>query len=136
MEPKDALVEMKRACQALAGGLSWEWEGRFSAALAVIKDPDQHTVLPAVAAQLPHTWDAKSIRSAPRRLVALAGRFGGIHPGQQLLTVDPETDPLLFALWWPWGGGDTFSLRVTCLVESAEAEALEPLAALRACFGV
>ena len=136
MEPRDALVEMERACQALSGGLSWEWDGRFSAALTVVKDPNHHTLLPTVAAQLPHAWDAKSIRGAPRRIVALAGKFGGIHPGQQMLTTDPEADPLLLALWWPWGGGDTFSLRVTCLAETAEAAALEPLAALRACFGV
>jgi hypothetical protein len=53
-----------------------------------------------------------------------------------MLTRDPDDDPLLYAFWWPWGGNTTFSLRIACVARGDEAEALDPLAALRTSFGL
>jgi hypothetical protein len=134
--PKEVLAELEHACRALAEGLSWEWDGRFSVALAVTRDPEHHDVLARVATQFPFPWDAKSIRDAPERLVTLINGWGGLRPGQQMFTRDPGDDPLLYAVWWPWGGNTTFSLRVACDANGDEAAALDPLATLRSCFGV
>ena len=134
--PKDVLVELEQACRALAGDLSWEWDSRFSAALSVAHAPQHHDLLGSVAQQLPSPWDAASIREAPPRLVTLSQAWGGLRPGQQMFTRDPDDNPLLYAVWWPWGGDQTFSLRVTCAAGTEEAEALDPLSVLRACFGL
>jgi len=136
--PSDVLVDFERVCRALrAGGserLAWEWDDRFSAALAVARAPQHEALLALVAAELRSRWDAASLRGAPARIARLSRAWGGLRPGQLMLTRDPGEDPLLLGVWWPWGDGASFSLRVGCDAEGPEAAALDPRAVLRRCF--
>jgi hypothetical protein len=138
--PEVVLKEVEQTCRTLVerGGelLTWEWDDSFPAALCVVKSPRDQELLALVEELLPVHWDHESIRQAPRRILELSGARGGLRPGQKLLTTEPADDPLLFAAWWPWGGGTTFSLRVGCVAAGAAAEALQPEAVMRACLGV
>lgn len=138
--PEDVLANLEQVCRVLTEGgqdlLSWEWDGRFSAALAVAKDPQHHEVLALLASHFTFPWDTSNIDQAPERVVALGDSWGGLWPGQRIFTRDPEEDPLLYAVWWPWGGGGTFSLRITCDAHTAASAALNPLSVLRSSFGV
>jgi len=127
------MQDFQCACEALHGGelLRWEWDDRFRAALAAVKSPHHTEVLALLAAHLPTVWDHQSIRQASGPVVQLSRDWGGLRPGQLMYTLDPADDPLLFGVWWPWGGNTTFSLRVGCVVVSDAAGALEPLATLR-----
>lgn len=136
--PEVVVLDVENACRALkerASDLSWEWDSRLSAALAVARDPEHETLLALVETQLPISWDYRTIRNAPKRIADVSAAWGGLRHGQKMLTFDPSDDPLLFAAWWPWGGGMAFSLRVSCAIHAAEAAAMDPLTVLRDCFG-
>jgi len=135
--PEAVVQDLEQACRALAdSGLGWEWDSRFSAALAVVKDPQHHEVLDLVQAQLAAAWDYKSIRQAPGPVAELARAWGGLRPGQQMFTCDSPGALMLFAVWWPWGGDTTFSLRIGCVAEGAGAEGLDLPALIKRCFGL
>jgi hypothetical protein len=78
----------------------------------------------------PRGWTAKSLENAPADFQAIADRTGGLRAGQRLLGGDEMFAPKLFGLWWPWGGGETITLRIG--YEGADAELV---AAIRDLFG-
>ena len=126
------------AAQLVEGGrelLRWEWDGRFSAALAVVKAPGHEPVLELLARLFPFAWDSTSVARAPEPVRAVADDWG-LKAGQRLFTLDPGDDPLLFAAWWPWGNGNTFSVRVGCIADDEAAEKADPDAQLRRWFGL
>jgi hypothetical protein len=135
--PADIIQQVEEVCRALKArgdGLSWEWDGGFSAALAVAQAPQHTEVLTLLDELFTSSFDHTNIGKARGQVAPLSGQLGGLRPGQKMLSLDPEDDPLLFALWWPWGGGDRFSLRVGCNAESEAAQALDPVAVLKGCF--
>jgi hypothetical protein len=71
-------------------------------------------------------WTMKSIDAAPQALREMCDKTGGLREGQRLLA---GTQDSLFGLWWPWGNGQTITLRIG--FSSAEATPR-----LRALFGV
>jgi hypothetical protein len=118
------LGDVERVCRAMIdqgrGLLAWEWDSHFSAALSVTKDPQHHKVIEVIEGLFPSVWTHETIQQAPERIVDLCDSWGGLRPGQRLFTFDPSDDPLLFAAWWPWGGGKTFSLRIGCVTSFDE----------------
>jgi hypothetical protein len=81
----------------------------------------------------PRGWTVKSLENAPPDMQAIADRTGGLRSGQRLLAGDEMFAAKLFGLWWPWGGGDTITLRIG--VADAEPTG-ELVTAIRAMFGV
>lgn len=138
--PNEALAEAEAASVHLVDGsgklLSWEWDDRLSAALASVEAPNDRDVLELVGAVFSDSWEHEDLEQAPESVRALASDWGGLAPGQRLFALDPASDPLLFAAWWPWGNGTTFSLRVGCAARSAEAEETDAVAMLRGWFSV
>lgn len=132
------LVAVERVCQALIEQgrdlLVWEWDSRFSAALSVTKNPQHRKVITLLEELFPSVWTHENIQGAPERIVELSNDWGGLRPGQKMFTCDPSEDPLLFAAWWPWGSGTTFSLRISCITSSAGATSLDLLAQLKTYF--
>jgi hypothetical protein len=112
------LEKLVKRCNELP--VSWDWDGRFSAAVAVVEDPDHHALLERVEAVLPHHWDHQTIGDASAAVRAIADLTGGLRAGQRLFMLDPEGDPVLFAAWWPWGSGMVFSLRIACASRDPE----------------
>jgi hypothetical protein len=78
----------------------------------------------------PRGWTTKSLENAPPEMQAIADKTGGLRSGQRLLAGDAMFAPNLFGLWWPWGGGDTITLRIGL------ADAAEVMAQVRELFGV
>jgi hypothetical protein len=131
----DVIQQIETVCRELKerGGLSWEWDGGFSVALAVAQAPQHTEVLTLLDELFTSSHDDVSIREAPGQIASLSANLGGLRPGQKMLTLDSDDDPLLFALWWPWGGGERFSLRVGCHAVADEADATT---LLKGCFGL
>jgi hypothetical protein len=128
----DVLAAIEAVTARLTGAsLRWEWDDRFAAALAVVEAPADQAVLALVSQVFAAAWDAQTIQQAPDAARELASSWG-LQRSQRLFALDLDDDPLLFAAWWPWGSGTTFSLRVGCSAsDAAQGEAL-----LRAAFSL
>ncbi len=132
---------LEAPCRAIAEAtrdlLSWEFDPRFRAAMAAFPALDQHRVLTALEQGFEGHWNRKQLGQAPPRAVELAGKTGGLRDGQLLLATNAESDPILFGLWWPWGGGQTISIRVLFSARTLdEAQKAELLATFQGWFGL
>jgi hypothetical protein len=78
-------------------------------------------------------YTTATLNSATPELRELAARTGGLRAGQLLLVGGPVGGITAFGLWWPWGDGETISMRVGLLDIDA---AREPWRRLRDVFGV
>lgn len=111
----------------------WSWDGRFKTITASFPKDREPDARKSAMNVFPRGWTAKSLDAAPAEMRALADRTGGLRAGQRLLAGDELLAPTLFGLWWPWGGGETISLRIGILDLDAAAE---PLPSIRTLFGV
>jgi hypothetical protein len=131
------MTEVDAVLARLAEGtleLFWDFDSRFDTAVGRVSAPDDAPLLGLLDECFPHNWDHQSIDGAPDVTRAIADSAGGLRPGQRLWTLDPADSPLLYAAWWPWGSGTTFSLRVGCIAADAgEQQALTKK--IRSLFG-
>ncbi|MCX4026562.1 hypothetical protein H0A36_00165 [Endozoicomonas sp. SM1973] len=114
-ETQDSHLEniSKDLVQSLAeGGLSWEWDNRFNTALTAFSVSKQELVHQAVSKSLDTILDASSIETASEAVKNVSKSLGGVSPGQQLLISDPESGSFLYCAWWPWGNGESISIRI------------------------
>jgi hypothetical protein len=110
----------------------WSWDNRFR----TIASPFAHDLEPKARASAMHAfprgWTAKSLDAAPQALRALAERTGGLRAGQRLLAGDEISGAGLYGLWWPWGGGETITLRIGIVDLDV---AVDPFPRIRELFG-
>ena len=97
---------------AFQGVLSWQWESRFEVALAEFSLNDKDKVRAILERYLNIAWDSSSIGRAPDNVQKIASYLGGLRSGQLLFTSDPNQDVFIFGAWWPWGDGQTISIRI------------------------
>src|SRR3954465_10932122 len=93
----------------------WAWDGRFKTIVASFGADLEPKARASAMHAFPRGWTTKSLESAPPEFQALAQQTGGLRAGQRLLGGPDDLGALLFGLWWPWGGGDTVSLRIGVL---------------------
>lgn len=110
----------------------WTWDSRFSTVGAAFPLADEARVRTSAMYAFPRGWTTASIETAPPEFRALADKTGRLRANQRLLGGDPEIAPTLFGLWWPWGDGETITLRIGILDADP---ASEPLPRIRALFG-
>ena len=97
---------------AFQGVLSWQWESRFETALAEFSVDNKDKVRAILERYLNIAWDSSSIGRAPDNVQKIASDLGGLRSGQLLFTSDPNQDAFIFGAWWPWGDGQTISIRI------------------------
>ena len=93
-----------------AGG--WSWDGRLACVASAFGAEFEADARAATVLGLPDEWTPAGLATAPERLRTLAARFGDVRQGQLLFTGGPLEGLFAFGLWWPWGNGQTVSLRV------------------------
>jgi len=96
---------------------SWDWDGRFSVAVSAFSKDAVDKVMPIVKEHFSNEWDHTRIKQAEEKIKQLASDFGGIRAGQMLFTTENDNGMLMFGAWWPWGNGETISLRVGLLAD-------------------
>ena len=97
---------------AFQATLSWKWDSRFETVLAEFFVDNKDRVREILERYLSIAWDSSNIGKAPDVVRMIAGHLGGLRSEQLLFTSDPNQDALIFGAWWPWGDGNTISLRV------------------------
>ena len=134
----ETMVDLEAALERLAAGtreLTWDWDRRSSTAVGRVSAPEHLAVLTLLDDTFASCWDHQSIGAAPDVTRTIADGWGGLRPGQRLYTFDPDDAPLLFAAWWPWGSGTTFSVRFGCYLPPGADTQPAVDARVRAVFG-
>lgn len=90
----------------------WSWDSKLECVTSSFSMQFEPAARSAALIALPKQWTPTALAQAPARLRDLAERSGGIRSSQMILTDDEAGDYLSFGLWWPWGNGQTISLRV------------------------
>ena len=114
----------RKLMNAFQGVLSWEWEDRFEAVLAKIRVDKKDNVREILERHFIHVWDKANIDKASDTLQPVITQLGGLMAGQLLFTSDTEKDVFIFCAWWPWGDGETISVRIApaCCRKQSESE--------------
>lgn len=114
--PGAPMSPLEAPCRAIAsaaeGVLDWSFDARFRASNAVFEMADQEAVRAILERGFDAAWTSEDIAQAPPRASELAGKLGGLRPGQILFGANADSDPILFGMWWPWGNGASVSIRV------------------------
>jgi hypothetical protein len=111
----------------------WSWDNRLTCVTSSFSTQVEDAARLSAAQGLPVEWTPASLAKAPVRLRELATQYGDVRSGQLLLTAGNIEGLFAFGLWWPWGNGNTISLRVGLgFVDAAH----EPSQQLRDLFNV
>jgi len=109
-------LDLENVCReilnAFEGVVSWKWDSQFQTALAEFMVDNKDNVNAVLERYLSSNWDSTNIDNAPESVQVIISRFGGLRSGQLFFASDPNQDVFIFGVWWPWGDGDTISLRV------------------------
>ncbi len=125
----DALGKLKRAWPTRG----WTWDSRLGCVTSSFTVDQEPQARAAVADTMPAHYTQASIARAPRAIQEIVERAGGLRPSQLVLSLGPSAGLLVFGLWWPWGDGQTISLRVGL----ADVDPIkEPNGRFRELFGV
>lgn len=108
-----------------AADLAWEWDSRFKTALAQINIKEKNAIEAILENYLGTAWDSDTINTAPEKVQRILARLGGLMSGQLFYAVGLAERGIVFCAWWPWGNGQTISIRLgTDLEDSALLDAL------------
>jgi len=132
---------LEKSCSQLAKTLgetlTWKWDDRFETVLAEFSVNDKEKIHQILTSHMGETWKTENAGMAPKVVQMVINYFGGLNPGQTLLTSDPNQDGLLLCAWWPWGNGKTISIRLAVFADSLGDEDNETLTQLfRGWFGI
>lgn len=90
----------------------WSWDPRLLACTSSFTTEQEPSAKKAVAMALQNEWTPSTIARAPAPLRDVVERCGGVRSGQLVLSTGPVNGLLTYGLWWPWGDGETVSLRI------------------------
>ena len=90
----------------------WSWDSRLLCITSSFTTEQEPQARTATQLALQNEWTAATIARAPQALRDVVERAGGIRQGQLALSTGPINGLLVYGLWWPWGDGETVSLRV------------------------
>jgi hypothetical protein len=104
----DSLIRMKAAWPTRG----WSWDPRLLCITSSFTTEQEPQARKATQVALQNEWTSATIARAPQQLRDVVDRVGGIRQGQLALSTGPVNGLLVYGLWWPWGDGETVSLRV------------------------
>lgn len=111
----------------LGDTLTWKWDDRFETILAEFDVNQRETIQSLLSKEMDIVWHPEDTSRAPELVHILINYFGGLNPGQQLFTSNPDIDGILLCAWWPWGNGKTISIRLAVFADSLSDEENEEL---------
>jgi hypothetical protein len=108
--------------QQLRSDLVWQWDDRLSVLLTEFAQNKSQDVITILRDVFAHEWNKKNIKKAPKDLKNQLGDLITLNKEQKIFTLPAadETQPTMVAIWWPWGHGSTYSLRLMLLNDSYE----------------
>ena len=123
---KTKFTAFKDLCTAVINDgdvlMRWEWDDRFDTVLAIVSGDNIPGAQSILEAHFPVVWEDQTFDDATGPAIAVAVRLGGLRHGQKLFTSDQELNMMVYGAWWPWGGGDTVSIRIGVSMNGIPAE--------------
>lgn len=111
----------------LDNDLVWRWDERHQAMLAEFAQNRSENVLTSLRSLFPHEWNCKTRKFLPKEIKTFLGSKSKLTKEQLILAVPSQDDtPTIIALWWPWGHGGTYSLRIVVHSEKFTITSKEP----------
>ncbi len=108
--------DLEKVCRELLNAswevFSWKWDHRFEAFLAAFSADNGDKFRAILERDFTKVWDGSNIHEAPDIVQKCSNNFGGLRLGQLLFTTNPIQDGFVCCAWWPWGDGETISLRI------------------------
>lgn len=110
----------------LGDELTWRWEEQMSALLAEFSWEKKDRILATLRELFSEEWNKKNIKKAPKTLKEELGELASLNK-EQLIFTRPASDktPTLAVIWWPWGHGATYSMRIKVLDTTYSAAELQ-----------
>lgn len=111
---------------ALGDQITWRWDEQQSALLTEFSWEKKERMLTVLRQLFSEEWHRKSIKKAPKIIKAELGDLAHLTK-EQLIFTRPATDksPAFALIWWPWGHGGTYSMRLIALNNDYDDEALQ-----------
>ena len=133
--------DVENVCGELSRGfqgvLSWQWDGRFEAVLAEFGVDKKDSIRAILERYLSNIWDSSNIGYAPDIVRTINIRVGKLRSGQLLFTSDPSLEAFIFCAWWPWGDGQTISIRIAPSYKKiSDSERAEKIQLFKSWFGI
>ena len=100
------------ACIELPTGWAWGWDGRFGAALLVIRPTVANQFQECLRRYFDQVWNHQMLTMLPPDVHGLVNLLDGIRAGQNVYTKNIEDSLTLWSSWWPWSGNSHISVRL------------------------
>lgn len=111
---------------SLSDELTWRWEEKQSVLLSEFSWEKKERILTMVRSLFSEEWHKQNIKNAPKTLKDELGELANISKEQLIFTRPAsEETPALAIIWWPWGHGATYSMRIKILNCDYDDAALE-----------
>lgn len=108
----------------LGDELNWRWEDKLSALLTEFSWEKKERVLTILRQLFSEEWNKKNIKKAPQAVRDELGELALLSNEQLIFTRSATKEtPALALIWWPWGHGATYSMRIkilTCNYDDAD----------------
>ena len=110
----------------LGDELTWRMEEQQSVLLTEFSWEKKERILTTLRRIFNDEWHKKNIKKAPKSLKSELGELANLSK-EQLIFTKPATDdfPALAVIWWPWGHGATYSMRIKILNSNYDDAALK-----------
>ena len=108
----DPRLICKEIIKALEGFVVWKYDDRFGTLLTEFGEAEKGAVQGVLERFLSITWDSDNIAQAPEIVRVIDRHLGSLRPGQLFFSTNPDQDAFVFCAWWPWGDGQTISIRL------------------------
>lgn len=133
--------EAEEICTSLLADLGedlrWQWDDRFRAALTQFDSDQKDDIQNTLHQHLALTWESGSLKGAPDSVKATIASVGGLQSGQMLLTSEVNSDEFVYCAWWPWGNGETISIRVApSWLATSEDDQAQTVDLVKSWFGI
>lgn len=110
----------------LGDEFTWRWEEKQCVLLTEFSWEKKERVLTILRGIFSEEWHKKNINKLPTSLKFELGELTKLSK-EQLIFTKPATEnlPALAIIWWPWGHGGTYSMRLKILSSSYDEAALK-----------
>lgn len=110
----------------LGDELSWRWDDKLSVLLTEFSWEKKERILVKIRQLFTEEWNHKNIKKSPQSIKEELGELTKLSKTQLIFTRPATANtPAIAILWWPWGHGATYSLRIKILATNYDEAALK-----------